>query len=162
MKQPAGVGAAIRAMRAEIRAEGGKPGTNHPKLRPLYEKRWAQKAARLARRKAKVRKQKKAGFQVTRSVSYTYNEADNSRLQAFYHTEEWRLMRYEALKRDGARCGCCGRTPREHGIVVNVDHIKPLRVFWDLRLELANLQVLCGDCNEGKGARHADDWRANA
>lgn len=96
---------------------------------------------------------------VTRTIHYRYDEADNARLDDFYQSREWRLMRYEALRLHGGRCQCCGASPEDGRTVLNVDHVKPLRVFWELRLEISNLQVLCGPCNEGKGARHADDWR---
>jgi hypothetical protein len=95
---------------------------------------------------------------VTRTVEYTYDAIDNKRLDEFYASKEWKLMRYEALRLHGGRCQCCGASPAE-GKRLNVDHVKPLRVFWELRLEISNLQVLCEDCNVGKGARHADDWR---
>ncbi|MCZ6605441.1 MAG: HNH endonuclease [Alphaproteobacteria bacterium] len=42
---------------------------------------------------------------------------------------------------------------------MNVDHIKPLRRYWELRLASRNLQVLCGGCNHGKGNRDEADWR---
>lgn len=40
-----------------------------------------------------------------------------------------------------------------------VDHIKPLSKFWHLRLERSNLQVLCDECNMGKGAWDETDHR---
>lgn len=98
-------------------------------------------------------------LRLTKSVEYRYQETDNARIAEFYDSREWAAMRYEALRLHGARCQCCGATPSDGRTVLNVDHIKPLRVFWDLRLDLNNLQILCGGCNLGKGARHADDWR---
>lgn len=109
-------------------------------------------------RKAKVKQflaSKEPHPVLTKSVQYVYDEADNARLQAFYLSPEWRMARYEILRRDGAKCACCRTTEKP----VVVDHIKPLRVFWHLRLDPKNLQVLCDDCNQGKGARHADNWR---
>lgn len=101
---------------------------------------------------------KAATVKVTRTVLYQYDPADDHRLEQFYASREWKLMRYEALRKHGGRCQCCGDSPTE-GKRLNVDHIFPARVYWDLRLDINNLQVLCADCNEGKGARHADDWR---
>lgn len=77
---------------------------------------------------------------------------------AFLQTYEWRRVRMEALKKYGARCQCCGASP-ETGAVMNVDHIKPRRLFPQLALELSNLQVLCGECNHGKGNWDMTDWR---
>ncbi len=97
-------------------------------------------------------------IRVTKTIHYAFDAGDNLRLDAFYESREWKMMRYEALRKHGALCQCCGAGPTP-GKPLNVDHIRPLRVFWELRLDLNNLQVLCSDCNEGKGARHADDWR---
>jgi 5-methylcytosine-specific restriction endonuclease McrA len=77
---------------------------------------------------------------------------------AFLMTYEWRKVRMEALKKYGARCQCCGATPA-HGAVMNVDHIKPRKLFPHLALDLNNLQVLCHDCNHGKGNWDMTDWR---
>jgi len=77
---------------------------------------------------------------------------------AFLKSYEWRRLRMSALKLHGARCQCCGITPA-HGAVMNVDHIKPRKLFPELALSLENLQVLCGECNHGKGNWDMTDWR---
>lgn len=76
----------------------------------------------------------------------------------FLHTYEWRRLRMEAIKKYGARCQCCGASP-ETGATMNVDHIKPRRLFPALALDLDNLQVLCHECNHGKGNWDMTDWR---
>ena len=82
-------------------------------------------------------------------------------LDAFLQTYEWRRVRMEALKKFGARCQCCGASP-ETGAVMNVDHIKPRRLFPELALDVRNLQVLCNECNHGKGNWDMTDWRKEA
>ena len=77
---------------------------------------------------------------------------------AFLSTYAWRRLRMRVLKRDGAKCACCGATPAT-GAVMNVDHIKPRRLFPDLALDENNLQVLCDACNHGKGNWDQTDWR---
>ena len=82
----------------------------------------------------------------------------------FYYSWEWRTLRMEILKASGRRCQCCGATPSDTGldgkkVRLVVDHIKPLSKFWSLRLERSNLQVLCDECNQGKGAWDETDWR---
>lgn len=77
---------------------------------------------------------------------------------AFLASYEWRQIRMQALKRDGARCCCCGATPAD-GRVRHVDHIKPRKHFPQLALDLNNLQVLCDVCNHGKGNWDQTDWR---
>ena len=80
--------------------------------------------------------------------------------QSFYASWEWKKVRMQALERDGHRCGSCGASPKD-GIRIVVDHIKPLGKFWALRLSLDNLQVLCDDCNRGKGDWLHTDFRSH-
>lgn len=76
----------------------------------------------------------------------------------FLSTYEWRRLRMEALKKYGPKCMCCGATPAT-GAVMNVDHIKPRKLFPALALDINNLQILCHDCNHGKGNWDQTDWR---
>lgn len=83
---------------------------------------------------------------------------------AFYKSWDWRTLRMEVLKEYGARCECCGSTPRHTDtngdpVKICVDHIKPISRHWNLRLDKSNLQVLCDECNQGKGAWDQSDWR---
>lgn len=77
---------------------------------------------------------------------------------SFLETYAWRALRMKVLIRDGRRCACCGATPAT-GAVMNVDHIKPRRLYPELALDENNLQVLCHDCNHGKGNWDETDWR---
>ena len=77
---------------------------------------------------------------------------------AFLESFEWRRLRMQILKRDGAKCSCCGATPAD-GRVMNVDHIKPRRKYPEMALDPSNLQVLCSECNHGKGNWDETDWR---
>lgn len=78
----------------------------------------------------------------------------------FLQTYEWRKVRMQALKKYGARCQCCGATPAD-GVKMNVDHIKPRKLYPNLALSLDNLQVLCEECNHGKGNWDMTDWRSD-
>jgi HNH endonuclease len=73
----------------------------------------------------------------------------------------WEELRYRALKLHGTRCQCCGATPGD-GRALHVDHIKPRSRFPELEWTLSNLQILCEDCNLGKGAWDQTDWRREA
>jgi 5-methylcytosine-specific restriction protein A len=77
----------------------------------------------------------------------------------FLRTPEWRRLAYDTIKAQGRRCKMCGRTPQQHGIAINVDHIKNRRDRPDLALNPNNLQVLCDDHNHGKGNRDSTDFR---
>lgn len=78
---------------------------------------------------------------------------------AFLASYEWRSLRMRVLVRRGARCECCGASPRD-GVRINVDHIKPRKLFPELALVESNLQVICEVCNHGKGNWDQTDWRA--
>lgn len=80
---------------------------------------------------------------------------------AFYSSEAWRRVRYVALKMHGARCQCCGATAAD-GATICVDHIIPRYKAPHLALDVANLQILCADCNIGKAAWDQTDWRPAA
>lgn len=68
----------------------------------------------------------------------------------FYLTWDWRKLRAKVLNNKGFKCCWCNRNPRDHGVVLHVDHIKPKSKYPELALEESNLQVLCEDCNVGK------------
>lgn len=77
----------------------------------------------------------------------------------FFDSNKWQRLRYEVLVESKGCCTLCGRSAREHGVVLEVDHIKPRSRFPNLSLVKSNLQVLCFDCNRGKGNRDTTDWR---
>ena len=111
-----------------------------------------------ASRPAKMRKPKRGKCKPKRERQRYVQPAH---IKAFYQSAEWKRLRYDVLVANGGRCECCGRSAKD-GAVMNVDHIKPLKTHWHLRLERGNAQVLCGTCNAGKGNRDATDWRAEA
>ncbi len=59
-------------------------------------------------------------------------------------------LRFEILKRDDYRCQMCGTTAKE-GATLEIDHIHPVAKGGSN--DPGNLQVLCRDCNAGKGAQ---------
>lgn len=79
--------------------------------------------------------------------------------ERFYNSPEWRALRYLVLRNTGARCQCCG-AQQSDSVRIHVDHIKPRSQFPHLALAIDNLQVLCEDCNMGKGAWDDTDWRS--
>jgi 5-methylcytosine-specific restriction endonuclease McrA len=88
------------------------------------------------------------------------SQPSEEQIKAFYQYE-WPAARYKAIKRfkkPGWRCGACNRK-QDEGAVICIDHIKPVRRYWHLRLEQSNLQPLCRPCNWGKGSWDETDWR---
>ena len=107
------------------------------------------------KKKKKRQQYKKANKVVKKKVFFKADPTSNDFLNSF----SWKKLRMEALKLYGLKCQCCGATKKE-GAVMNVDHIKPRKYFPELALEINNLQILCGDCNHGKGNWDMTDWRA--
>lgn len=69
----------------------------------------------------------------------------------FYSSSKWRKLRKRALIRDEY---CCVSCKREGIIQVGevADHILPTEFFWDKRLDINNIQVLCKACHNKKTA----------
>ena len=130
-----------------IRIHFGRDADCLPAARTDSEIRRERKARRRARKKER-KLEKRKQFWASRNVVG----------DSFLESYEWRRVRMAVLKRDGARCVCCGATPSD-GVRMNVDHIKPRKKFPELALDPANLQVLCEECNHGKGNWDQTDWR---
>lgn len=114
------------------------------------------------RRNAEIRRQRNERSIRSKKTVYpdpkmTGNRAANDD-DAFYDSWEWKRARYEALKMHGAKCMLCGATA-DDGARICVDHIKPRAIYPELQLDIANLQILCNDCNMGKGRWDQTDWR---
>jgi len=101
-----------------------------------------------------IKKPKKSKAPSSPRLASTPDVASDKFLESF----EWRRLRMQALIKYGRRCVCCGATPMT-GAVMNVDHIKPRKLFPNLALDINNLQILCGECNHGKGNWDQTDWR---
>lgn len=83
-------------------------------------------------------------------AKYTYRLAgmrDTVRPEATIN----RRLRARILRHQ--RCEMCGKTPRDDGVRLHVDHKLPRE--WGGPTEEWNLQALCSDCNEGKKAYFA-------
>lgn len=114
--------------------------TNHPKQ---------------STKKNPTRKRQTAKKDVEKFIETNFiDPTDDSFLQSF----QWKSTRMIAIKTYGNVCQCCGSTPKD-GIRINVDHIKPRKFFPDLALDINNLQILCEECNHGKGNWDTTDWR---
>ena len=106
------------------------------------------------------KKEKKRKQQAWARSSYAQNPPlrTNPTKDEFLNSYEWRVVRMRVLKRDGAKCQCCGASAKD-GSRMNVDHIKPRILFPQLALDMNNLQVLCDACNHGKSNWDMTDWR---
>lgn len=85
-----------------------------------------------------------------------WKSKDNSdELRKFYNTQGWKNLRLYKLTRDPI-CEVCRIAP-----ATQVHHLARARLFPELRLDMNNLQSICGPChaaesqNEGHQARIA-------
>ena len=103
----------------------------------------------------------KLSKRIAAPATATERGPNEEKIAAFYASAEWKRLSYRAKLKYGRRCMCCGAGPSQ-GAVINTDHVKPIRKHWRLRLDMDNLQVLCADCNIGKGSWDETDFRAEA
>lgn len=101
------------------------------------------------------------GLQVLENAYLQLKSIPEVRSKDFLQSKSWQRLRIQAFKKYGNKCQCCGATP-ESGAKLCVDHIKPRRLFPELALELDNLQILCYECNSGKGNWDMTDFRGQS
>lgn len=98
--------------------------------------------------------------EITKLSNKSYKEAKD-----FYNSNEWKVCRKLFLESHIIRmCSYCGIDLNEEQNVkkLQVDHIKPLKYYWDLRIEQTNLQIICEDCNQSKGSfRNPNEGKNN-
>jgi len=140
--------------KAQINIAREYAGKKHP-IRSIVGKfmdevAWAkfQRLGAGKREVVKSPKKEKSGRKVTPRVD-----------ENFSASVEWRALRVRVLEQYGCKCMMCGRSPKEHGVVVHIDHIKPKTTYPHLALSFSNLQILCEDCNMGKSNKYTTDWR---
>ena len=67
----------------------------------------------------------------------------------FYNSKGWKLLREMALNRDLGLCQHCYKG-NKITMADMVDHIVPVKVNWERRLDINNLQSLCNRCHSVK------------
>lgn len=121
------------------------------------KKEWTAKMAAVLESRLEDMRRKSGENRRIRLVS-EQPHVSQKQIDSFYESWEWKRLRYDFLKGKNRRCQCCGATA-ENGSRIVIDHVKPIRRYWNLRLDIGNLQILCDDCNMGKGSRDTTDWR---
>ena len=111
------------------------------------------KQADLERKQAYIEKRYKAkstvkGKQLANAHMAHYNAtARDPQANAFYHSTSWQHMRDYVYSRDLATCQVCGNAVTDRKIV---DHIHPLKVAPDEKLDKNNLWTLDYRCHNIK------------
>lgn len=67
----------------------------------------------------------------------------------FYSSKAWQVLREQALTRDLGLCQHCFND-KKITLAEMVDHILPIKFFWEYRLDINNLQSLCNQCHAVK------------
>jgi len=75
----------------------------------------------------------------------------DKKIAEFYKSKEWQILRQQALIKDKGLCQDC-LEKKKISMATEVDHIIPVKVRWDLRLNLDNLRSLCHRCHMKKTA----------
>lgn len=107
----------------------------------------------LQRKQAYIKQRDKAnstvkGKQLSNAHMAHYNHTTRDpEANAFYHSTQWKHMRDYVYSRDLATCQVCGNAVTNRKIV---DHIHPLKVAPDEKLDKANLWTLCYRCHNIK------------
>lgn len=74
----------------------------------------------------------------------------------FYNSVEWKQMHDYILNRDHHECLWCkadGKVTTDADAVLEVDHIKELEFYPELRMDPNNLRTLCKDCHNKRHHR---------
>ena len=101
-----------------------------------------------------VKKFMDGGGEVTAvAPAFGVDKQFDKNLAKFYQSAEWREARAYVLAHTKNECAYCGSEEK-----LQVDHIRPLRHYWDIRSSPDNLQILCEDCNYAKGSNSDYDY----
>lgn len=141
---------------AEILIENGVENTDDLKSKDFIRLHIEKISAEQKGKSGAPKKRDEAVKTTTLSKKKVKEVKDNSFLLGY----AWRSLRMKAIKIYGRECMCCGAS-KENGAVINVDHIKPRAKNPELALDLSNLQILCHECNHGKGNWDETDWRTD-
>lgn len=93
---------------------------------------------------------------------YTF-KTERKKSKDFYRSNHWRRLRDSIVLRDKYKCTNCGKRVKQNKGDYAVDHIKPERLFPELRYTSDNLQTLCTKCHAVKSQKETninsrDDW----
>lgn len=81
-----------------------------------------------------------------------YSTEEGMKYKRFYNSKSWKSLRYQTLLHSGFTCARCGRE-------ANIgDHIIPIKVRWDLRLEPSNIQSMCFECHNTKSEEDKQNY----
>lgn len=95
-------------------------------------------------------------MQWLRGLKVAMTEWTDDQAKSFYNSKEWKEKRLSILKRDNYECQDCkqkGKLTTSYDAVLEIDHIKELKEYPELKLEDSNLRTLCRTCHNIKHNR---------
>lgn len=81
-----------------------------------------------------------------RFKKYKQNRTDDKE-QKFYRSKEWKKVRWNALARNNFLCQRCFKMNRIKSAEL-VHHITTIKLDWERRLDINNLEPLCNECHK--------------
>ena len=92
-------------------------------------------------------------------IPQTFSNISYKESMKFWKSVDWKNLRKEFLSQcKNQQCKYCFED-LNNSKRLNIDHIKPIKTNWDLRLDINNLQILCEDCNKYKGSKQNGNSR---
>ena len=109
-------------------------------------------------------------LKIAKDSTVTVDKLSNKTInetRAFYKSSEWQDCRVAFLQGKTHICNICQcDLSAPNAPAMNIDHIKPVKYYWHLRVDHANLQIACENCNRRKSnfigsdssiKKHVDD-----
>ena len=101
----------------------------------------------------------KANREAVNQLDWRKAQIDIKFRQSFYKSSEWKNLRQDFLETQTNRiCNYCKKDLSlnlNDSLTLNIDHIKPIKFFWNQRLNINNLQILCNECNKVKANNYS-------
>lgn len=117
---------------------------NRKKIRTIERLETSLKRVELSLKKEKV-KNNSIGFKITNKKDELFALANTS-AEYFYRTKTWKQFRFYAFSKKEKVCCKCNSTKD-----LQLDHIQPRSIYPEKAFTLENVQILCKECNFGKG-----------
>jgi 5-methylcytosine-specific restriction endonuclease McrA len=151
----------VAAMIGKVVSAPAKPRILYPETK-MKPSEWTYPGIATAKEAKRLKRQRRKEARAAQKAKPAVASPDDRKL--FYASWEWRTLRMRTFVEQGRVCKCCGARPGQMGVSGDpvrlvVDHIKPLATHWNMRLDATNVQVLCDECNQGKGAWLVQDFR---
>lgn len=133
------------------------PKLRQQQIQEVKRRKKLNKTTKVVKKRERLIKKQEKKYQKLLSLRINWDKGSFFNTQTFYQSKEWQTIRVLALEKYGRRCHLCGNKPPN--VILHVDHIIPISVNLDKRLDIDNLQILCELCNRGKSNHSTKNYR---